>query len=472
MPRLFLILSLLFSGVASSDEAIVGIWETEHKDVRLDILDGFKPNRGAVLLIEDGTETAVGTWETKDYDTTIQVRWRSGPVRFRGTESFEWRKETFNKREVITEDNVVALEEDRDGFIETLRRNVWLTSSEGRKSVFKSTFSNDSGVVETFSKSGDLYSLSPWGISSSILKIDNVVLVEARVSEKYLIGLDHEDDFFIFRSIEKASAADRTDLSNQRAEFFTAFLTDTWQQVRYGGTIEHKFRPIEGQLRGRDIQLSDGKLVGSSVWGYSPSTGALKIGYTEFVGGLVVGDTLALLEQDGDQTFLRQQPSGPGKVYGVSDVEAHKVNETRGNELENILSGQFQQGDYLYSFEFNEDDRTGFVHKWQSAPFTIAGHELSSELLHRTKTVFALEEFLFFDEHFFVKRDATASRLRPKSEEEVAQDQQAMKDRLDTLGQTRLVLRVTEKGGRTQDISLPIESMTEITSIEILTRKE
>ena len=473
MLRPLLLGLLLFSGTASSNGTLVGVWESATEDVHLHILDGFKSTRGAVLFIDNGTDTTIGYWETKGYDTTIHVRWRSGPVRTRGTDSFEWNDMTFSKRQGISEDDVVVLREDETGFIDGLRRSVWLTSDEGRELEFKSTFSIDSGVVETFSKEGDLYSLHPWGVSSGVLKIANVVIVEARVSRNYLLGQDHEDNFVIFRATKQTSGSTRTDLSIQRSDFLAALVTDTWQEVRYGSYItDHKFRPIEGPLRGRDIQLSDEKLSAVAVWEYSPSTGALKIGHTEYIGGLVIGDTLALLEDDGDQRFLKRKPAGSGKIFSLSDVGIHKVDETRGNELEVVLSGQFQMDDYLYSFEFNDDDRTGFVHKWRSVPFTIAGHEMSSEVFYKTKTIYTVEEFLISGDRVILKRDATASRLRPKTETEIVHDQQAMEKKLAALGQTRLILRVTDNHGDVHELSLPFASMTDIVGIEIVTRQE
>ena len=303
MLRVALLVSVLCSGMASANNQLVGIWENKEQNTRLDVLDGFKPNRGAVLLIENGEEAEVGTWETNGPDTTLTIRWWSATVRFRGPDSFEWNQTIFSKREEIVEDGVAALKDEEIAFIDGLRRTAWRSSNAGRELTFKSTFSNDSGVVETFSKNGELYSLSPWGVASGVLKIDNVVVVEARVSKNYLIGQDHKDNFLVLRATTVTPTQGRTDLSTQRSEFLTALVTDTWQQVSYGGYIDHKFRPIEGPLKGREIRLKNDKLVDGTVWEYSPSTGALKVGYTEYTGGLVVGDTLSLLEKDGDQVF-------------------------------------------------------------------------------------------------------------------------------------------------------------------------
>ena len=170
--------------------------------------------------------------------------------------------------------------------------------------------------------------------------------------------------------------------------------------------------------------------------------------------------------------FYKRKPGGTQHVFSVSDLSVHKVNETRGNELEAVLAGQFQRGNYLYSVEFNTDGRTGFVHKWRSEPFTIAGHELTNLLFTETESMYALEDLLVLDDDFILKRDASPSRLRPKSDDEIIRDQMAMEEKLESLGQTRVILRLTDQAGTMQDIVLPISTMADIGRIELLTRKE
>ena len=73
MLRLLLIVLVILPGVTFSNDQLTGVWESENEDLRLDILDGFKPNRGAILAIENGVETTVGFWETKEFDTSMRI---------------------------------------------------------------------------------------------------------------------------------------------------------------------------------------------------------------------------------------------------------------------------------------------------------------------------------------------------------------------------------------------------------------
>lgn len=470
MLRLLALALFLMPSWAFANAQLIGVWQNVEEDIRLDILDGFKPNRGAVLSIEKDKKTNIGSWESKELDITIKLGWRSGVVRFRGSDSFEWENKIFNRSLNIVEDDIVLLKEDENAFIDGIVRGVWLTSNEGENAIFKSTFSVDSGVVELYASTGELKALKPWGISSGVLKIDDSVIVEARISENYLVGQDHRDNFVVFLAAHETEEQGRIELSKQRENFLSKLLTDTWQQPYFRGYYYYKFRSVEGPLKGRVLRLENDSLEGASVWEYSPSTGALKIGYTDYIGGLVVGNTLALLKENGDQEFYQQRPDGSGRVFSMSDVKSHRVNETNVRDLKSILDGQFQLEDYLYSFEFKDDGRTGYVHKWRSVPFAVAGQQLANEFLSKAEVIYSVEEYLLFDERFALRRDATESRLRPKTDAQVAEDRQAMESKLETLGQTSIVLRITDIDGNARDFMLPYRSMADIAVIQVMSR--
>ena len=470
MMRVLLMLILMTPGIAVADERILGIWLSDDQQLHLDILDGFKPNRGAVLAIENSTETKLGVWETNESATTMKIGWYGSEVTFRAHDRFEWNNRTFIKQQDIVEEELVSLKQDKVAFIDTLTKNIWLTSAEGRTSQFKSTFSMDSGVVETLSRDGDLEALNSWGMTSGILKIGSNVIIDARISRRYMIGVNGKDEFLVFRATSPTSMESRSDLANQRNEFLSLLVTDTWLQIYWGNYRDYNFRSVEGPLKGRRLTIEDGKLDGFSTWEYSPSTGALKIGSTEYIGGLVIGDTLALMDKNGDQTFYKRKAGGLGKSFSIADVRVHEINETRGSDLAVVLSGQFQKEAYYYSFEFKEDGRTGYVHEWRSVPFTITGHKLSVDLFRETEMVYEVEDIVLFDDRFALKRDATASRLRVKTQIEILEDVAMMEKQLEELGEEKLILRITDMNGERHDISLPISSLAEVTEIRLMTQ--
>ena len=87
-----------------------------------------------------------------------------------------------------------------------------------------------------------------------------------------------------------------------------------------------------------------------------------------------------------------------------------------------------------------------------------------------TEVVHSLEEYLILGDGFALKRDASASRLRPKTDAEVAEGQRAMEEKLETLDQTSVLLRITDLNGNVQDFKLPYRSMADIAGIQVISR--
>lgn len=113
----FLALALfLIPNFAFAKAELIGAWQSVEEDIRLDLLDGFKPNRGAVLSIEKGEETEVGSWESNEQDITLTVGWSSGEVKFIDSDTFEWRRKKFTRSSDIIEEDVVLLKGDENAF--------------------------------------------------------------------------------------------------------------------------------------------------------------------------------------------------------------------------------------------------------------------------------------------------------------------------------------------------------------------
>ena len=489
MLRVLLAVLIAVPGTAFADERIVGVWMNTSESIRLHILDGFRPNRGVVLFIQDDDETALGTWETKASATTMQVDWESSTITFLAQNAIRWNGIVFEKQENLNDRDFVQLGLDKVGFIDRLTKRLWRTSTEGDTSLFKSTFSSDSGVVETTSEDGDLKALDSWGIASGVLNVGGQVIVAARVSSSYLIGLNDWDEFVMFQAIGPVRVEDRAGLASERSKFLSLLLTDSWHTVSYDEHENYVFRPIEGPFKGRRFQFRNGKLQCVDAWEYSPSTGALKIGLSEYLGGLVVGDTLALIDDSGYQVFYKRKPGGEGKEFTIADVRPHEVNEIGNSEIMMSLSGQFQKASYLYAFEFNEDNRTGYLHKWRSEPFTIAGHEWVAEFFQREEglcegdtlilfddfaanpeKVYEVEDFVIFGDRFALQRDATESRMRSKTQPELRVDKVAIGDRLEEAPKRGIILSIRDSEGRVQNIELPYSSLGDISQIQFITQ--
>ena len=184
---------------------------------------------------------------------------------------------------------------------------------------------------------------------------------------------------------------------------------------------------------------------------------------------LIVNDTLAFIKENGDQNFLNRAINSSEKRYTLGDVKTTALNENSLDKIIKMLSPQFQYGKYLYSFEFNEDLRTGFIHEWRSDAFYITGETFNSSLIADSVKLSQVEDFIFFDEANVFKMDSTPSRLRAKSNDEVKEDMIEQENLQSSAQESKVIVRVMTNDGKIQDVVLPVSSFKEITSISLLT---
>ena len=85
------------------------------------------------------------------------------------------------------------------------------------------------------------------------------------------------------------------------------------------------------------------------------------MGYTKYKGAMIVGSTLVLMEQNGDQNFWYRNPKGIAKRFTLSDVRVTPLNENSLDKISEVLNGQFQNRNNFMLFEFNQDKQTGFA---------------------------------------------------------------------------------------------------------------
>lgn len=474
MRKAFAVVGLL-AGLASAVHAnpqFYGSWQNIENGDRVDILDGFKPGLGPVLIVGEDGSVSSRAWESQSGDFTVEIGYQDHKASLGADGSLVLEKSFGDplvfKRLTPGEDAAaISLKDDETAFSSKLQDYVWLTSLDGTQATFKSTFAPDAGVVELF-KGDVLEDLRSWAVASGVIKIGRDVIVEARVTDKYFVGLNERDDFVVFKSVAPASARAQTDVSQQREAFFNGLLTGEWATSDWGTVSVHKFRPIYGELSGEVFTVRQGRLSEDSKWEYSPATGAMKIGYNEYVGAMIVNDTLALIAKDGDQKFFRRATDSSDKRYTLGDVKTTALNENSLNEISAMLSPQLQRGDYLYSIEFKGDGRTGFAHKWQSTPFTITGETFDTEMIGESERLYQVEDFIVFDGQDSFKMDASESRLRPKSDAEAAADTKAQAALKQSAQERTIVIRVLTVDGKTQDVPLPLSDFSDIANISIL----
>jgi hypothetical protein len=352
--------------------------------------------------------------------------------------------------------------------VSKLQDYVWLTSENGALATFKATFGSDTGVV-TVMDGDELVELNAWGVSSGIVKINDSVIIEARVTDYYFVGLDQRDNFVVYKAIGPSTKQITTNIELQREEFFNSLLTGEWETKSWSELLIHKFRPVYGELAGEEFTISKDNLVSDQTWEYSPATGALKIGSTEYVDAVIVNDTLALIDKNGDQKFYNRLQNGNSKRFTLGDVKTVALSENSLPEVKEMLSLQFQRDSYLYSFEFKNDGRTGFTHMWRSTPFSITGETFETDLVGKSEKLFQVEDFVIFEGQEVFKMNGSQSRLRPKTEAEAASDVVKQEELQQNAQNKTVKVRLLTTGGKTVDISLPVSSFSEISNISIVT---
>ena len=463
----------LTSFAANADQRFYGSWVDNSSGLQLDILDGFKPNRGPVLVVDEDGGVSATTWSAEDDIFEVTIGYQRYAASIRNDESLEL-SQSYGEPLILEpiagnqETVAVSLKDDETAFVSKIQDHIWLASKDGAVATFKATFGNDTGVLE-LTEDGELKDLQSWGVASGVIKIGSGVVVEARVTNQYFIGLDQRDNFVVYKSLGDADQRVTTDVEIQRDQFFNAMLTGEWETSGWGALYTHKFRPVYGELSGKVFTIYEDRLSSYNTWEYSPATGALKIGGTEYIGAMIVNNTLAMIEKDGDQKFYNRSNNGNQKRYTLGDVKTVALSENSLPRVREMLSPQFQNGDWLYSFEFKDDGRTGFIHVWKSAPFNITGETFQSKIGMGRERLFQIEEFVLFKDGYVFKMDNSESRLKPKTDDEAKIDAEEQKQLQKSSQQNSMKVRVLTIDGETVDVVLPVTDFASIAIVSILT---
>lgn len=470
MRKVWILISVLFLiafPIAAESMSLLGVWTSEDGKTIYEIIDGMKPNRGVVLQISSGLIKDTGTWELKNEKFSMSVGWYSDTVSYIASDKFLYKNSLYNKTESITESGVISIKEDENKFIEKLCSYAWTYGKGDKKAIFRSTFSNDSGVVEIFESDGTFSGFETWAVGSGVLKIGTTTLIESRVSDQYLIGVDDYDRFNVYKLTGKVSEENVTELKKQREEFLAALTTDSWYTSSpYSTKKNYRFRPIESELKGRVIITnSDGTLYSWNVWEYSPRTGAITIGYYEYVAAKLIGDTLTLMDKSGDQLYYRRTENGKNHQFTLGDVTGLALSETNSSKIASLLQGQFQKDDYFYTFDFDDNNLGGMVHKFNSKPFKIVGNKFTNSLIGNVERFWTVEDVVIFDDSNLMKRDSSKTYLQSISDTEATDKQTKTEDANRALLDKNVVLKVRTKDGKTIDIDLPVSDFSQIVGL-------
>ena len=340
----FFVLILLFSLIAlnaKSDQRIFGSWSNDD-GAQINLINGFKPNTGPAILFENGEVDRTTSWKINGDE--LQIGYSSGAfVISADGNSMEWSYKVWKKNNNIQLDGIIDLKVDENLFIDSLVNSSYLAfSNEVSLTSFENTFSTTEGVFTQLDNNEKIKNLSSWGIGSGILKIGDKVYIEAIISNQFLIAADDDDNFIVLKKSENKEQLTKVSMNDSREEFLKNLKSGAWIIPTYYGEDQYRFRPIEGDLKGRVFTQRDNKLTDTRVWEYSPSTGAFKIGYTEYSAGLSLGnEILVFLEDNGDQYSLYKDKEVEDKFFTTSDSSSLTISEREAANLKELIIVHF-----------------------------------------------------------------------------------------------------------------------------------
>ena len=476
---------LLCSTSVISNEALIGSWQND-EGLKMDLMRGFKPNVGPVIYWEDEEVSEIQTWKVNPNSNELEIYYESGiyDISSDGNQLYwntaSWKDKEdllWKKIDDIESKNVINIKKDSDAFVNILTSTLW--SSNVKKNdhkEFTKTFSSTSGILSGFNKERELDDLQSWGVASGVFTIGSSNLyVEALISDKYLIAVDANDNFLVLYKGDVTEELERITLKDSREQFLSSLTTGAWKKISsYSPDSIFRFRPIEGELKGRVFVENDSKLISSSVWEYSPATGAFKEGYTEYLSGLNIGDLLVFVDKDGKQNALYRDNSVELIEFSTSDVDNISISERSTTETKNTLNRQMSigNGNDFTLFEFNIDNRTGYFHEWTSYPFQITGEALQIDDYYPSKfeQLYLIEDYVVFDESFSKKIDTRKSRMKPKTDIESKEDSVKAIEVLDTESKVSLKIKIDLKDGTSKTIPIPVSSLLDLKSISVITQ--
>ncbi|MDC1026234.1 hypothetical protein OAR79_00925 [Candidatus Thioglobus sp.] len=476
---------LLCSTSVISNEALIGSWQND-EGLKMDLMRGFKPNVGPVIYWEDEEVSEIQTWKVNPNSNELEIYYESGiyDISSDGNQlhwnTASWKDKEdllWKKIDDIESKNVINIKKDPDAFVNILTSALW--SSNVKKNdhkEFTKTFSSTSGILSGFNKERELDDLQSWGVASGVFTIGSSNLyVEALISDKYLIAVDANDNFLVLYKGDVTEELERITLKDSREQFLSSLTTGAWKKISsYSPDSIFRFRPIEGELKGRVFVENDSKLISSSVWEYSPATGAFKEGYTEYLSGLNIGNLLVFVDKDGKQNALYRDNSVELIEFSTSDVDNISISERSTTETKNTLNKQMSigNGNDFTLFEFNIDNRTGYFHEWTSYPFQITGEALQIDDYYPSKfeQLYLIEDYVVFDESFSKKIDTRKSRMKPKTDIESKEDSVKAIEVLDTESKVSLKIKIDLKDGTSKTIPIPVSSLLDLKSISVITQ--
>jgi len=109
---------------------------------KTDILDGFVPGKGAVLILDDNGDVSIGDWQKKPDEDKINLTqgWNQGFISFSDNPTFVGNGKIYKKQKPeATNNTTVVLKNNPKYFVQQLTKFEWLTPLDSKMAIFKVT---------------------------------------------------------------------------------------------------------------------------------------------------------------------------------------------------------------------------------------------------------------------------------------------------------------------------------------------
>ena len=215
----------------------------------------------------------------------------------------------------------------------------------------------------------------------------------------------------------------------------------------------YEFRPNFGDLSGVFFvtniypKTKKKKYYNSRTWEFSPKTGGLKMGYSNYLNARIEGPFLILLKKDGSTDQYRRPENEKIKSYSHADITHVRVSEMNIKPLVNLIEGQWFANGTTYKIVFNDSKKGGWLHSFNTYPFTIRGNTFKVEGQYEAKDVtFVDRKVVFGKNRASYARDSKLVYLKHQDLKEASKEAKKQLQKIKEI--TKITTRSTVGGGK------------------------
>ena len=443
---------------------ILGMWRDTDDKSTIELIQGFKPNKGIAIIYEEGNVSKVDTWSLEDGKYKIGYN----ALSIEG-EKIKYRNKELEKTEesrAIT--SVIELKKEPNKFIQELTDFSWGTGDNKEIYYFLKGFSNETGIYNQLEVEEKVSKgLGSWAVAKDTLKINDELYLEGKITDTYLILLDKNDRILFFNRLKREETLSKIELKEIKEQFISSLTAGTWlRRSRWSKDSFIKFRPVYGDLSGVRHYYEEDRFQGSTEWEYSLKTGSLKVGYDEYIDAQIQGQYLLLQKKDGNvQSY--QRIGGEIEKFSYTDVKEFEISEKDTDQLQKFLENQMYKAGYTYQFIF-KNSTEGYLHQFRTYPFVISGNKFKiQDKIQFENVLFLDNEITFGKNQEALSLNTNQVYLKHMSEEQSKEFQEQKVASSEDTQKRSIVINLTTKEGETIRVPLPVESLQDIIRFSI-----